>query len=141
MSLNLHSAVRGPVQAVNADTWITYLQSVGNTPNSSGKQVPSYAAPITVRAQIQPPSGTDLKHLEFLNVQGLIRTVFMYSDPQAVVRVAARGGDLLVFPPFRGQPPANWLVREVAETWNVERGWTKLYAVLQTDSAVTGSAC
>jgi hypothetical protein len=149
MSLNLHATVRAAIQTVNADITASYIASTGYTVNSAGKQTPSYATPVNVRCQVQPPSGKDLKHLEYLNIQGTIRTVFLYSDPQAIVRVTARGGDLLQFPQFTGAPTDNWLVVEVAETWDVGingtvpadlptpppsfSGWSKLYVTLQTD--------
>lgn len=132
--LNLHAIVRGPIQAVNADRTVIYLASTGYAPNAAGQQVPQYATPVTVRAQIQPPSGEDLKHMEFLNIQGTKRVVYLYSNPSAQDRVDAQGGDLLQFPQFTGQPVDNWLIAGRDETWDVsDEGWSKVYAVLQTD--------
>ena len=134
MSLNLHSAVRGMIQAVNADISATYLQSTGYTLNASGQQVATYAQAQTVQIQVQPPSGRDLQHMEFLNLQGVVRTVFLYSNPQAVDRINVQGGDLLQFPQFHGEPVDNWLVTYVDQTWDVGlTGWTKLIVTLQTD--------
>lgn len=149
MALNLHATVRGAIQSLNPDISAMYLASTGYSPNSAGKQVPQYAAPVTVKIQAQPPTGKDLKHMEFLNIQGTTRTVFLYSDPEAIDRVNAKGGDLLQFPQFSGAPADNWLVKAIAETWDVGTnnaassqlpdpppsysGWTKLYVTLQTD--------
>lgn len=134
MSLNLHSAARGMIQAVNADISATYLQSTGYTLNASGQQVATYAQAQTVQIQVQPPSGRDLQHMEFLNLQGVVRTVFLYSNPQAVDRINVQGGDLLQFPQFHGEPVDNWLVTYVDQTWDVGlTGWTKLIVTLQTD--------
>ena len=149
MSLNLHATVRAAIQTVNADITASYLASTGYTANGSGQQAPSYAASVDVQCQVQPPSGRDLRHIEFLNIQGTIRTVFLYSNPQAIDRIDARGGDLLQFPQFSGAPVDNWEVFHVGETWDVGTnaapaselptpppsysGWTKLYVVLQTD--------
>lgn len=134
MSLSLHNIVRGAIQAVNQDRTAVYLQSTGYTPNASGQQQPAYATGQVVWAQIQPPSGRDLRHMEFLNIQGTTRVVFLFSDPQAIVRVDARGGDLLQFPQFTGAPFDNWLVTFVDETWDVgSNGWSKVYVTLQTD--------
>jgi len=149
MSLNLHATVRAAIQTVNADITASYLASTGYTANASGKQVPSYAAPVDVRVQVQPPSGRDLRHMEFLNIQGTTRVAFLYSDPQAIVRVNAKGGDLLQFAQFSGEPVDTWLVVRVDETWDVGTnaapasqlptpppsvsGWSKLWLVLQTD--------
>jgi hypothetical protein len=148
LSLNLHSTVRAAIQTVNRDITAAYLSSTGYTTNSAGKQIPAYAAPVNVQIQVQPPSGGDLRHMEYLNVQGVTRVVFLYSDPEAIDRVNARGGDLFQFPQFSGDPVDNWLVVEVRESWDVgtnntpqsslpsyipTSGWTKLIVVLQTD--------
>ncbi len=134
MSLNLHTVVRQAAQAINQDITATYLQSTGFSVNSAGQQVPSYATAVDVQIQAQPPSGRDLRQIEYLNMQGVIRTVFLYSNPQGINRVNAQGGDLLQFPQFPGAPVDNWLVTYVAETWAVgQTGWSKLYVTLQTD--------
>lgn len=133
--LNLHAIVRGSITAVNGDIAGLYLKSTGaSPPQTGGKRVPVYATPVNVQLQIQPPSGEDLKHINYLNLQGVVRTIYLYSNPQGIVRVDARGGDLLLFPQFLGDPVDNWLVRHVYETWNVDNdGWTRLIATLQTD--------
>lgn len=132
MSLNLHATVRGAIQAVSRDRPITYLQSTGYSPNGSGKQVPQYAAPITIQGNIQPPSGRDLRHMEYLNIQGTTRVVFLYSDPKAISRVDARGGDLLQFPQFTGAPVDNWLITHVDESWDVGQNALVTFNALAT---------
>ena len=134
MSLNLHQITRGAINAVNADTQCTYYPSTGFTPNAAGKQVPNYGPAQAVYAQIQPPSAMDLKHLEFMNIQGTIRSAWLYGDPQGISRIDARGGDLLQFPQYTGNPIDNWLIVKPDETWPVGNGdWSKVFLVLQTD--------
>ncbi len=148
MALNCHAAVRGAIQALNPDISATYLASTGYSVNEGGQQTPAYAAPVTVKIQAQPPTQRDLKHMEMLNLQGTTRTVFLYSNPEGIDRVNAKGGDLLQFPQFSGAPVDNWKVEAAAETWDVgtnsaaasalpasppTSGWTKLYVVLQTN--------
>ncbi len=134
MSLNLHAAVRQIIPALNADVTGYWYQSKGVVIASDGRQQPAYLPAVTVQCQVQPPSGRDLRHIEFLQMQGVIRTVWMFSDPQAIVRVNAGGGDLLLFPQWANAPNDAWLVAQVEESWNVDSGgWTKLFATLQTD--------
>lgn len=150
MALNLHATVRGAITSVNPDLTAQYLASTGYgvSGDGAGRQVPTYAAPVAVQIQQQPPTGKDLKHLEFLNIQGTTRVVFLYSNPQAIVRVDAKGGDLLQFPQWHGAPVDNWKVVGMPEQWDVGTnnvaesqleeppsysGWTKLFVVLQTD--------
>lgn len=135
MALNLHSIVRPAIQAVNPDTPVQWLVSTGFTVGSNGKQIPAFATPVPVRAQVQPPSGKLLQHANFLNIQGTLRSVYMYGNPQAISRVDAKGGDLLHFPQNVGAPVDNWLVLIVEEQgWNLTDGsWTKVGVILQTD--------
>lgn len=135
MSLNLHAITRGAIQAVNADTPAKWLVSTGSTGNPDGSKTPTYAAPQPVAAQVQPPSGETLKHAEFLNIQGTLRDVWMYGNPQAIVRVDAKGGDLLQFPQNVGAPIDNWLAFVVHENgWSLTDGsWSHVGVVLQVD--------
>ncbi len=136
MSLNLHAMVRGVINGVNPDIQALWLQSTGNMVNSNFQQVPSYANGVKVRIQAQPPSGRDLQHINFLNLQGVFRTVYMYSDPDSIVRVTAKGGDLLQFPQFAGEPNDTWLIVQVSEKWNVaDGGFSRVLVTLQTDAA------
>jgi hypothetical protein len=138
VSLNLHSIVRGVINTVNPDIQGLWLQSAGNTVNANFQQAPAYAQPVKVRLQVQPPSGRDLQHINFLNLQGVFRTVYMFSDPDAIVRITAKGGDLLQFPQFAGEPNDTWLVTQVSEKWNVaDGGFSRVLVTLQTDPVTT----
>lgn len=119
MSLNLHATVRQAINVVNKDITALLLPSTGYSNNSAGRQVPQYGTGVSVKVQSQPPSGKDLKHMEFLNLQGTTRTIFVYSNPHAIARVDVKGGDLLQFRGFAGAPVDNWLVAVVAERWDV----------------------
>jgi hypothetical protein len=136
MSLNLHCAVRQVIPAINSDITGYWYQSKGSVQSSTGRQQPTYNLPITVQCQVQPPSGRDLKFVDYLQLQGVIRTVWMFSDPQSIVRVNQTGNDLLMFPQWTGAPNDVWMIATMDESWAVvNNGWSKVYAVLQTDRA------
>lgn len=133
--MNLHSIVRGAINSVNADRTALYLASTGNTVNADFSQTPSYAPGLLVRVQIQPLDKEGLRHVDRLNMTGVFRTVYMFGNTQGIVRVQAKGGDLLQFSTFQGEAVQNWKVVEPAGPWNVnDGGWTKLVVVLQTDT-------
>lgn len=136
MSLNLHAKVRGAIKAINPDTAGWWYQSKGSVPSpvGDGRYEPAYLPAVSARFQVQPPSARDLRFAEYLQMQGVIRTVFMFANPQGLVRVNQLGGDLLLFPQWAGAPNDTWKVEQPEESWSVsQRGWTKLVAVLQTD--------
>lgn len=133
--MNLHSIVRGAITSVNPDITAQYLASTGPTSNADFSRTPGFATAVPVRCQVQPLSRGDLQLVEKLNLQGVFRSVFMFGNAQGVVRVLAQGGDLLQFPPFKGQAAQTWKIVNVDGPWNVESGgWTKLIVCLQTDT-------
>jgi len=140
MSLNLHAAVRQIIPALNADIAGFWYVNKGAVIGTDGRQVAAFQPAVPVQLQVQPPSAKDLRFAEYLQMQGVIRTVFMFSDPQGIVRANQAGNDLLLFPQWAGGPNDAWLVARPDEGWNVDQGgWSKLLAVLQTDRLYTAS--
>lgn len=132
--MNLHSVVRGAIQTVNPDITAVFLASTGNAPDAAGKQTPTYAAPVNVQVQVQPLSSQDLQHLDFLNLQGEFRALYLYGDAEGIVRVNQQGGDIFKFAPFAGQAVRTWLTVKADETWNVDAGgWSRVLVQLQAD--------
>lgn len=137
MGLNLHSIVRGAIGAVNPEIVGQWVESTGYFQDVDFSQVPQYAAPATVGLQVQALGARDLQHPNFINVQGVKRSVHMFGNTQGQVRIDAKGGDLLKFPQVLGGQIYTWLVVVVFETWNpTGPGWCRLGVVLQTDTPV-----
>lgn len=129
--MNLHSIVRGQIPAVNADRAGTWRRSSGYTTAADGSRIPTYTD-VAVQLQIQSLSGRDLQHINMLNIQGVQRAVYMYSNVQGVVRVDQKGGDLLLFSQEIGGTVATWKVVVVLETWTPDTlAWCKLGVTLQ----------
>jgi hypothetical protein len=112
--------------------------STGYTTADDGTQVPIYGAPVAMQAQIQALTAGDLRQINGLNLNGTKRGIYLFGDVQGVVRVAAKGGDLITFVDAAGgfPPGSGWLVALALETWNsADGGWCKVAATLQTDGA------
>ena len=129
--MNLHSIVRGAINAVNPDISASWQQSNGYSSNADGSRTPAYASPETITVQVQPLSKQDLQHIDFLGLQGVFRTVYAFGNIQGVVRPSVTGGDLLSFPQTYGGTVQTWLVSDVPETWGP--GWCRVVVCLQTD--------
>jgi hypothetical protein len=130
--VNLHGIVRGAIQTVNPDVMVPYYKSSGYTVGGSFKQAPTYAPVVNVPCQIQALTGKDLRHTELQNIQGVLRAVYMYGNTQGLVRIEAKGGDLLRFAQVPGGTIYTWLVVAVLETWP---DWSKVAVSLQLDKA------
>ena len=139
--MNLHSVVRSAIQSVNPDTLATWQQSTGATTNADGSQTPTYNTVSDVRVQVQGVTAGDLFKLNYLNLEGVLRKVFLYGNVHGFVRANLQGGDLLTFPQQYGGTPQVWLVKAVLETWPdaVAAGWSSAIVALQTDVVVTPS--
>ncbi len=125
--MNLRALANALTSQINANQSISWVQNTGYTTNAAGKRTPTTTT-VSIMAQIQALSGGDLMHMDGMNLQGVMRTVFMYGNPQGVVRVDSKGGDILQFPEIPGGVTRNWLVTQVIETWP---NWAKVVVTLQ----------
>ena len=132
--MNLHGLVAGVIGAVNPRIWVSVQSSTGSTFGSSANAYtpqPTYAAPVTVLAQIQPIQWKDLQQLDGLNLQGTPIAMYLFGEILAIVRATGRGGDLITVPsgPYVGV----YLVVQVLEDWAAS-GWCKVACTLQNGS-------
>lgn len=131
--INVRAAANAAIQVVNPDEGGWFYQSTGWTTDPvTRKQVASFAPAVPVRLQIQAVDGPTLRHMDGLNIEGVVRSVHMWGNTQGVVRVTQQGGDLLY---FRDVPTGTlrvWKVVKVVETWP---DWSHLIVNMQTDVA------
>lgn len=118
--------------AVNPNMIVTVKASTGYTIGAGLKQVPTYATPVSGQAQIQALDGADLQKVASLNLQGVIRAIYLRGPLAGVIRADSQGGDIVT---IAAPAPANfigtWLVAKVLETWPL---WTKAAIVQQVGS-------
>lgn len=126
--MNLRPLANALTRVTNSNQDILWLQSFGFTTDAAGKRTPTFAPAQTISAQIQPLSGGDLRHADAQNMQGVLRTVYLYGDVEGVVRADQKGGDILKFPETPGGLQRNWLVNQVMETWPT---WCRVIVTLQ----------
>ena len=122
--MDLRSLANGVSSIVNPNESVAIWRSTGFTVGAGGKQAPTYAAAVTGFAQIQALDGDTLRQVDSLNIQGVLRGIYLRGALAGVIRPAGTGGDLVK----RGAE--TWLVVKVLETWP---DWTK--AVIQLQSS------
>jgi hypothetical protein len=132
--MNLQALTAQAVRAVTPPVpGCQLLLSTGYTTGADFKQTPSYAAPVTVTADIQAVGGKDVRQLDALNVQGVQRVAYLQGNVEGIDRARGKGGDLLVVPGTSADA-GTWLVVAVLETWG-SGGWCKVALTLQTRPA------
>lgn len=129
MSIDVFGIANAAIQAVNGNIPATWRRSNGYLIDDEGIQIPQYLD-TDVFVQVQAVSGDALAFTDGLDIQGVMRSVYMYGNVQGVVRSDERGGDLLLFSQTPGEPVQTWKVVTVIETWPE---WAHVIAVLQTD--------
>lgn len=122
--LNMHSIVSGAIASVNPFIAATVMQSSGSTINPDGTRTPTYTSTV-MSIQVQALTSGELQRLDSLNIQGVMKAVYLSGRWHGAVRVGKQGGDLLK---FEGQ---TWLAVQVLENW---RTWTRLAVVMQNGS-------
>ncbi len=127
--MNIRGIANKYIQVTNKNQLINWVQSNGYVTDDAGKRTPKTLT-LTVEAQIQALSATDLKHIDGLNITGVMRSVYMYGNAAGVVRADQIGGDILVFPEVPGGCNKNWLINQVIETWS---DWCHVIVTLQVE--------
>ena len=126
--MDLHGIVRGAITSVNPDIYASLRRSIGYVTDAAGKQVPQYVT-LGGMIQVQGVSAKDLEHIDNLNIQGVLRTVYIRGNWAGVVRVDQKGGDIMKFPQIPGAAVQDWRVIHVKETWP---NWCSVIVNLQT---------
>lgn len=130
--MNLHSIVSGAISTVNPPITGTLYASTGSTINPDGSQTPTFKAYPSIRLQVQALSGSDIRHMDSLNIQGTMRAVYLSGLVEGLNRPAGKGGDILYFKdPSGAFGQAWWLVTQVLEPWSESAGWTKVAITMQ----------
>lgn len=120
--MDLRGIANSVSSAVNPNIEVTVLRSTGFTIGAGAKQIPSYAAPVTVPAQVQALDGIEIKQLDSLNIQGHIKAIYLRGVLAGTIRPNQTGGDIIQI------GAETWLVVKVLEGWPT---WTKAAICLQ----------
>lgn len=129
--MDLRGLANSISNAVNPNMIVTVTPSTGFTIGAGAKQIPTYGPSVTGPAQLQALDGADLKQIDGLNLEGVIRAIYLRGALNGVVRTAGKGGDLVtIAPPSPAPYVGTWLVAKILETWPL---WTKAVIVLQTN--------
>jgi hypothetical protein len=124
--MNLHGVVMGAIGAVNPFLVVSVKRSTGFT-TVNFKQVPAYASPVNMMAQVQPLTFKDLQQLDGINVNGAQKAIYINGSVAGVNRANMTGGDLVTLP-----DSTLWLVTLVLEGYSLTAGWTKAAITQQT---------
>ena len=119
--MNLRGIANRATRAINPNVPGVFQVSTGYAIASSGKKVPSYSS-VDVEVQFQELSSTDLRQIDSVNMQGILKSAYLNGNFNGVNRPEQKGGDILN---VDGQ---QWLVVKVPELWP---DWCRVIVNLQ----------
>lgn len=124
--MDLRGIANAASNTVNPNVTVSVQTSTGYTIDpDSAKQMPAYSAPVSGPAQVQALDGADLRQIYGLNLQGVLRAIYLRGVLAGVIRPDSKGGDVVTIAAQRNVPApyvGTWLVVKVLETWP---DWTK----------------
>lgn len=122
--MNLHGIAAPMVGIVNPFVTAQLIVSLGNTTNADGSITPNYATPVSIQVQAQELSFKELQHIENLNLQGIMKSIYCPGTVQAVNRLAGTGGDKIVI------GTDTYLAVAISEQWP---DWVRVIGQLQVN--------
>lgn len=131
--MNLRGIANGAIQTVNPNIPVMVSVSNSYTINpDTGRQEPVYVS-YMAEGQVQALDGDDLGQINFVNIMGTIRAVYLYGSVSGVIRPDETSSTKLVFSSNESgvTKDREWNVFKVLETWP---DWCKV-AVVYTEPA------
>lgn len=122
--MNLNSIANSAIRAVSPNMLGSVQVSTGHTTNADFSVTPTAQTFPNIWMNVQALSGPELRQLDAVNQQGVVRGVYLNGKIEGLDRPVGKGGDLLL---FNNQ---TWRVTQVMEPWDVD-GWCKVAVTLQ----------
>ncbi len=130
--MNLHHVVRGTIQSVTRDQYLTLFVATGKFVRTDDLEtIPEVLAGVPIRGQIQSISPDKVIQTEKTTQSAVVRRCYLFcnndtaSRPWMLWRPLGRAGDYLT-----DENGAQWYVDAVLEDFTIE-GWASLQIILQ----------
>ncbi len=131
--MNLLAITTGAISTINPPLAGYVKPSTGAGKASDYRPSPTYGSLVAASFQVQALSGGQLRQVEALNLQGVLRSVYFNGALNGLNRPAGLGGDILYIPTgFTAAAYDTWLCTDIAEPWAASAGWTRVVVTLQT---------
>lgn len=108
--MNLRGIANRATSAINPNVAAVFKIYSGSVPAPGARQQPVYTeVPVTV--QLQELSSTDLRQVDAVNIQGILRVAYLNGNFSGINRAEQKGEDILML------GNQEWLVVKVVEMW------------------------
>lgn len=114
--MNLRNIANGVIAGINPNHPAVLKINDGYTVDAEGNQIPRLTEiPITI--QPQSLATADLEHLNLANQQGQFLYAYANGRISALRRAQGKGSEYIVFTPYGEDAPAEWMVKQVIESY------------------------
>ncbi|WP_171882406.1 hypothetical protein [Klebsiella quasipneumoniae] len=120
--MNLHRIASRVISRVNPMVEAQIYRSTGPVKNPDYSTSPGFAPPVSMMVQKQALSQSDIRHMDNLNIQGVLVSIWTDGNWCGINRDKQQGGDKFVI------GNETWLVVAVPEVWP---DWTRVIACQQ----------
>lgn len=130
--MNIRGMANSAIQPVNPNIPVTIKTSNGYTIDPlTREQVPSWLS-YNAMGQLQALDGDELSQLNFMNIGGVLRGLYIYGSVSGVIRPESASTAHIFLTSNENGVAAErqWNVYKVLETW---AGWCKVAIVLVHD--------
>lgn len=121
--IDIFAAAGNLCAPINPHITGTLKASTGSVANADFSVTPQYTT-ATVEMEVQAVSSQDLQHIENINQQADMRSVYVRGAVRALNRPLQIGGDILTF------YGSDWLVTQQLEEWG-DGEWSKVLVTRQ----------
>lgn len=129
--MNLNAIVGPYVAVINPPLVGSVVYSTGYVIGANYKRTSTSTQVDGVTFSVQALTSRQIEHVDALNIQGILRSVYFNGVLQGLNRPAGKGGDVLLIPTHLTAADFDtWLVVEVSEPWDTD-GWVRVVAQLQ----------
>lgn len=129
--INLRAIANAAIQPINPNIAVTAYVPNGYTVDSETlRQAPAFL-PVSGFGNVQALDGDELRQADALNIQGTLRSVYLYGALAGVIRPDQQPSAELEF--AHGGVSGRWGVFKVFETW---QNWCKVGVVYQVHADI-----
>lgn len=130
--MNIRGLANGMIQTINPNIPVTVKISQGFEINPTTLRQEPIFNTYNASGQVQALDGDERKQVEFMNIQGTIRAVYLYGSVSGVIRPDNVSSSKMTFTTNESgvTKPREWSVFKVLESWPE---WCKVAVVYEGD--------
>ena len=127
--MNLRGLANGLTRRINPNIMGEWIRATGGYTTSADGRRTQNTETLQIELQVQPMTSEQQRLTDGQGISGIQCSVYMYGNMHGIVRMDAKGGDMLRFPQYPNDAVRLW---KVTNAWNWD-GWSSATVVMQVE--------